>query len=380
MKAQAQKPRSVGEVRPATDRVLLADVAREAGVAVSTVSRTFAKPGRVNVQTAEHIRQVALKLGYQPRPSSDEPASAAQEGEQQTQAHGRHGMLAFLAQDTADGISSQILKGAQSEALAAGSAVCILETGPNAARSESLLNLLSRRADGIIIASDQLKAESIRRVARRLPTVVLNRPVEGVLSIVPDPTVGLARALLMLKRFHLRSLVYVAGSSGLWANQSRWSCIEKLGLRLGFSVRKIGPMQPSVEGGVQAAAALEGQLPDAIIAYNDQIAAGLVLRLKADGFSIPGDLSIIGFDNTLVAPVVSPAITSIRIPRARIGQAAVDTLLGRPLAPIVSTREAEFKQWLTSQGILGIDRSDHLIPVDTSLIIRRSTGAPSPRT
>ncbi len=88
--------------------------------------------------------------------------------------------------------------------------------------------------------------------------------------------------------------------------------MHDIGNRMGFKVNQIGPVHPTVEGGYQAALALEGGDTTAIIIYNDLIAVGIVLRFTADGVNVPGDVSVIGFDNTLIAPVVTPPITSIR--------------------------------------------------------------------
>lgn len=73
----------------------------------------------------------------------------------------------------------------------------------------------------------------------------------------------------------------------------------------------------------------------AIITYNDLIAVGIVLRFTADGVNVPGDVSVIGFDNTLIAPVVTPPITSIRIPRVQLGQVAVRRLLLMMISPMI---------------------------------------------
>ena len=62
---------------------------------------------------------------------------------------------------------------------------------------------------------------------------------------------------------------------------------------------------------------------------------GIVLRFTADGVNVPGDVSVIGFDNTLIAPVVTPPITSIRIPRAQLGQVAVRHLLLMMISPMI---------------------------------------------
>ena len=100
------------------------------------------------------------------------------------------------------------------------------------------------------------------------------------------------------------------------------AAVHDIGNRMGFKVNQIGPVHPTVEGGYQAALALEGGGTTAIIAYHDLIAVGIVLRFTADGVNVPGDVSVIGFDNTLIAPVVTPPITSIRIPRVQLGQVA----------------------------------------------------------
>lgn len=111
--------------------------------------------------------------------------------------------------------------------------------------------------------------------------------------------------------------------------------MHDIGNRMGFKVNQIGPVHPTVEGGYQAALALEDGDTTAIITYNDLIAVGIVLRFTADGVNVPGDVSVIGFDNTLIAPVVTPPITSIRIPRAQLGQVAVRHLLLMMISPMI---------------------------------------------
>ena len=357
----------MAEQRKATDRVRLADVAEAAGVAISTVSRVFANPDRVNFQTVEHVRAVAGELGYRPRPHA---AGRSRPGI----VDGGNGMITLVATDTTDGISSQILKGAQQAAMESGHIVSVVESGRSAVWTRSILANLRNRADGLILASDQPSLEDIQSLAASMPVIVLNRPVEGVASLVPDPMLGVARALGMLRHYGHRTLAYVAGPVS-WADQSRWGCIHDLAPRYGLEARRIGSVTPNVEGGYQAAVALEAALPDAVITYNDLIAAGVVLRLTADGVKVPGDVSVIGFDNTLIAPVVNPSITTIRIPRAAMGQAAVNLLLGRPVPRALSPREAELRQYLLERGVHGEELDGTVTQIDTSLVIRNSVGS-----
>ncbi|KAB7786801.1 LacI family DNA-binding transcriptional regulator [Bifidobacterium cebidarum] len=388
--------------RKATDRVRLADVADAAGVAISTVSRVFSNPDRVNFQTVEQVREVAERLGYRPNPRKRRGETAQSQPNQfvhrdvaaspsvqpvhslqptyasdpaaQSRVTTNGGVIALVVKDTTDGVSSQILKGAQITAMESGSAVGLIEPGQSQQRTQQLLMHLIGKVDGVILATDSPGIDFIRDYAKRVPLVVLNRPVDSVPSVVPDPRIGVVRALSMLRRYHHTAVTYVSGSTS-WANQSRWSCLHDIGQRMGLRMNHIGPVRPSVEGGYQAALALENSKPTAVITYNDLIAAGIVLRLTADGVRVPEDVSVIGFDNTLIAPVVTPPITSIRIPRDLLGQAAVRLLLGRESGAVRNPADAQLMDQLKELGVRNEDeQSANVTLVDTSIIVRRSVG------
>lgn len=240
-------------------------------------------------------------------------------------------IIALVVKDTADGVSSQILKGAQVTAMESDSAVSVIETGSSGQRTQQMLDHLADKVNGVILSTDAPGISFIRDYAKRVPLVVLNRPLEGVASVVPDPRIGTVRA----EPAETLAVTYVAGPAASWANQSRWAAVHDIGNRMGFKVNQIGPVHPTVEGGYQSALALEGGGTTASITYNDLIAVGIVLRFTADGVNVPGDVSVIGFDNTLIAPVVTPPITSIRIPRVQLGQVAVRRLLLMMISPMI---------------------------------------------
>ena len=240
-------------------------------------------------------------------------------------------IIALVGKDTADGVSSQTLKGAQVTAMESDSAVSVIETGSSGQRTQQMLDHLADKVNGVILSTDAPGISFIRDYAKRVPLVVLNCPLEGVASVVPDPRIGTVRA----EPAETLAVTYVAGPAASWANQSRWAAVHDIGNRMGFKVNQIGPVHPTVEGGYQAALALEGGDTTAIITYNDLIAVGIVLRFTADGVNVPGDVSVIGFDNTLIAPVVTPPITSIRIPRVQLGQVAVRRLLLMMISPMI---------------------------------------------
>lgn len=94
----------------------------------------------------------------------------------------------------ADGVSSQILKGAQVTAMESDSAVSVIETGSSGQRTQQMLDHLADKVNGVILSTDAPGISFIRDYAKRVPLVVLNRPLEGVASVVPDPRIGTVRA------------------------------------------------------------------------------------------------------------------------------------------------------------------------------------------
>lgn len=353
--------------------VRLADIAVIAGVSVSTVSRALSNPDRVNVQTAERIQRIAMDMGFPRKPKS--PSRIGMDDGRSMKLLDQN-IITFLVQDTSNGVSSQILRGAQETALASGNMVSVIETGDSLQRTETLLRRLVGRTRGVIIATDQINTGTIRWASRQFPLVILNRPVEGVNSIVPDATIGVTRALILLSHYHLHSIVYISSRVGAWSSRSRWDSLNTISTMMGLSSHRIGPVQPTIEGGMQAALSLEDHLPDAIITYNDLIAGGVILGLQSRGIQVPKDVSVIGFDNTLIAPVISPAITTIRIPRVSIGQAAVRTLLGQEQELHMTPRDAKLLEKLQQRGIPPITENKQAVPIPTSLIVRSSVGEP----
>lgn len=103
-------------------------------------------------------------------------------------------IIALVVKDTADGVSSQILKGAQVTAMESDSAVSVIETGSSGQRTQQMLDHLADKVNGVILSTDAPGISFIRDYAKRVPLVVLNRPLEGVASVVPDPRIGTVRA------------------------------------------------------------------------------------------------------------------------------------------------------------------------------------------
>src|SRR5207342_1070576 len=112
--------------------------------------------------------------------------------------------------------------------------------------------------------------------AKQRPMMVLNRAVADVPSLVTDNANGVLLAAEHLAGLDHRSIIYVAGPEASWADGIRWRSLREAAVGLHLHTRRVGPYPPTVAGGEKAAADLRDRPPTAILAYNDQVAIGLI--------------------------------------------------------------------------------------------------------
>ena len=188
---------------------------------------------------------------------------------------------------------------------------------------------------------------------------MLNRDVVDVPSIVTDNTRGMHRALEHLRDLGHDTVTYLAGPEASWADGMRWRAIREAGAALGVRVRRIGPGRPTVAGGVAAVAELRRAPTTAVVAYNDLLAIGLMRGLARVGVVVPGDLSVVGFDNTEICGYLPTPLTSVSLPKEELGQHAVQLVL----AAIERGEDPETRP--------------EEVSLPTELVVRASTGPAS---
>src|SRR3954466_16053303 len=202
--------------RPAGRRraVTLHDVAREAGVAVSTVSRALSDPQRVNARTREHVSAVAQRLGYRPNRLA------------QALPTGRTGMLAVLVPDITNPHNFGLVRGAEAQARAAGSTLVIADTQESPELEAAHLDRLGSSVDGFVLASSRLTDADLHELAERFPVVLFNRRVEGLPSLATDSADGSRQIVEHLAALGHRSIAYLAGPSAAWSDGERWRALS----------------------------------------------------------------------------------------------------------------------------------------------------------
>ncbi|MEV4343912.1 LacI family DNA-binding transcriptional regulator [Actinoplanes sp. NPDC049596] len=290
-------------------RPTIYDVAREAGVAPSTVSRAYARPGRVNADTAERVFEAADKLGYRVRPVKR--SSAMEEAPRKA--------IALVVADVTNPFYGDIIKGAYEAARDAGYQLILSHTNESPRVERQTIERELEQVDGVVIASSRMTDSALRMVARRKPVVLLNRIIPEANCVLNDAERGIKRAVEHLAELGHERITYVAGPETSWSDGVRWRALRQAAVELHLDVRRVGPYGPTVLAGLSAALRVAELESTAVQAYNDQLAIGVLKGLRQLGIGVPEQVSVVGFDNIIFDELVEPQLTTIASPLYRMG-------------------------------------------------------------
>jgi LacI family transcriptional regulator len=295
--------------------VTIKDVARAAGVSASTVTRALTTPELVNPATRERVRQTATNLGYHPNRAARGLIT------------GRTGNLGLLVPDLGNPFFPSVVKGVQARAHEADYAVFLADTDEDSAAEIGLVRKLSKQVDGIVLCSPRMSDDELRTLVGDTPIVLVNRRLARVPSVAAEFLDAMRQAVSHLLALGHRRIAYVAGPRISWANRERVRSLRTVTAAAGVELVEIGNVLPQFEGGVAAADQVLAAGVTAVIGYNDLVALGLLNRFTSRGVNVPGDLSVLGFDDIALAAMVHPSLTTIALPKEQSGRAGVDLLL-----------------------------------------------------
>lgn len=312
--------------RPPMARSTMAQVARAAEVSVTTVSRAFGNPERINAQTRAHVLAVAAQLGYRPDPT-------------RTTAPARKDTIALIVSDIANPHFVGMIRGATRQAAATDSSVVLGESEHHPETEQALVERLCPSVDGFLLAASRLPQVELRELAKTRPVVLIDREAPGIPSVVIECETGTRRIVEHLASLGHRSIVALSGPVRTsWPAAKRWKALQTTAAELGIEVVRLGPFTATIASGPAAADAAVVTGATAIVAHNDLLALGVLRRLAERGIDVPEDISVVGYDNILAAEFCNPPLTTLGGPTGRVGRAAVDLLLrmirepGRPLS------------------------------------------------
>ncbi|HWU19451.1 MAG TPA: LacI family DNA-binding transcriptional regulator [Devosia sp.] len=300
------------------------DVAAIAGVSIATVSRAINEPTKVADETRRRVTQAIAQTGY----TTNAMARSLRMR--------RSNMILILAPDVGDPNFSNILVGLETEASKRGYGVLIGNTQNDPTRETDYLRFISsNQADGLILFTGHLPYGfgSEGGDARLPPMVAVNEPVSN--SDVPfvgvDNFEGSRVAAEHLISQGHRRIAFIGHSTSKAVNilreQGYRAALEGHGITI--DPRLILDGDGTTESGRAATEHMfvRDVLPTAFLCVNDATALGVIIALTARRYELPRQFSVMGFDDITFASFVSPSLTTMKQPRLKIGEEAMDLLL-----------------------------------------------------
>jgi DNA-binding LacI/PurR family transcriptional regulator len=322
----------------ASARPTIYDVARLAGVSTATVSRALNGTGQIAAGTRRTIEAAVEQLGYRPNTIARSLVTKSTQ------------TIALLLPEITNPFYAQLVGGIQKAALAARHTMLLCTTEGDPTREEQYLSLLrSKQVDGALVDGLVLPNHRIARVAEGFPIVCLDRDIDS--PSVPLVQVDNRRGAYLATQ-HLLSLghtriAHVAGVRDLRISEQRVAgyrdALAAAGLPADPGLVATGSF--TEEGGYTAMQSLLDSGATAVFAANDLSALGAMHALSASGRRVPGDVSVVGFDDVRLAAFTSPPLTTVRQPAREIGERATRLLLeltkGRTIAQPVHLLEPQ---------------------------------------
>ncbi len=301
--------------------VTILDVAQRARVSPATVSRVLNHSSHaVSEEVRRRVIVAARRLGYFPN------LLARSLLKRETSAIG------VLVPDVSNPYYAVILRGIEDAAGTSGRAVVVCNTDRRRDKLQSYLRaLLERRVDGLIIAGGTVHVSDLKAIRALPPAVAVGRHPVRLPSVRVDNVQAAATATQHLLALGHRRIGFLAGPPTSWTARDRLDGYRRALRRAGLTprARDVAVGEFSLAGGLAGTVRLLGSphRPTAIVASSDQMAIGALRALHDRGLRVPEDVSVVGFDDSPLAPYVVPAITSVAIPMYEIGRQALLLLL-----------------------------------------------------
>jgi LacI family transcriptional regulator len=328
----------------------LETVARLANVSVASASRVL-NGIKTHPETLRRVREAAAAVGYVPNAAARSLRSR------------RTGQIAFAMPDVGNPVYTSMVGAIAQVARANGSRLILHSTdGDPSDELGFLADLKQRYVDGLILVSLEFTdahAEAI--AASAIPVAVIGSPTKGarVDTVRANSRRGAAEAVRHLHAYGRRRIALVNGPERTAPGSARklgyLDALRGCGLERDDRLVEVAA-DFTIEAGREAAARLlERVAPDAIFCANDLLAIGALAAARAAGVDVPGDVALVGMDDTTLASVTSPTLSSVDIGGAERARLATELLLARIERPA---------------------RRPRTLGVEPKLVVRESSGAP----
>jgi LacI family transcriptional regulator len=322
-------------------------IARRAGVSLSTVSRVLSNTVPVTADKRTAVLSAVETLGYRPHLIAQELASG----------HSR--AIGVLCEGMANAFQSLILRGVELGLLGSGYYPTFVSRAQPAEQTEALAMLLAHRAEALVMIGCRMPDEDVLRIAARVPFLAVARSIPGLEGrcLRVKNRDGAASAVRHLIGLGHRRIAHITGiprhPDAIDRREGYVAALAAAGIPRSAALVREGEWDESSGQRCTEALLDAGTRFTAMFAGNDQMAFGAGLALLRRGLRVPQDVSIVGFDDLPSTAYTWPPLTTVRQPALEMGTAA-------------------------AKAVVAELRGERLVlpTVDATLVLRDSTGPP----
>jgi DNA-binding LacI/PurR family transcriptional regulator len=297
------------------------DVAEQAGVSKSTVSRVLNQSSLVDPETRRRVLETARQMNYYRNASAQQLARG-----------GRSDFFGLLISDIENPVFPEMIKSFETAAASKGYDLFLCATNYDVDRTEAAVRkMIENGVRGVAIMTSSATDELAQQLAVRQISVVvvdLEKTRHHVGSITIDYSGGIREAVEHLAKLGHKKITFVAGSDERRsARRYRETVIEVLHQKK-LKLQQIVECDQTLEGGRAAVWKLSagGEPPTALICINDLTAIGAMTALREMGVHVPRQVSVLGCEDIYMARFVNPPLTTVKLDRKCLGKMAFDML------------------------------------------------------
>ena len=304
--------------------VTIKDIAKHVGVSIMTVSRVVNNSGYVSEDTRRLVETAINEMGYKPNLMARSLINNKSE------------FISVIVPDIANPFFAELIKGTEGIARKYGYNIILSDTNwTESLEVDHIEGAMSRMADGIVIVAPKLSEKGLEFYNKNIPIVVVDRKLRtrDIPNIFVDNKNGAFAATQHLIELGHRKIAFISGPEGIVNTERRkkgfFSAFKKAGYETDMDL--IFPGDFKFEGGKKVFEAIrqmeESKRPSAVFASNDLMALGVISGAIESGWSVPNDLSVVGFDDILLSSLVNPPLTTVSHPYVKMGERAIEELL-----------------------------------------------------
>ncbi|MGO8860180.1 MAG: LacI family DNA-binding transcriptional regulator [Acidimicrobiales bacterium] len=294
-------------------RVTILDVGALAGVHAATVSRALNRPEKVAPATRRRVEDAVKELGFVPNRAARGLIT------------GRTDNIAVIVPDITNPHFASLVRSVERSAREAGLQTLLVDTGEHADEEVRAVRTLARDVDGFIVLSPRRLHLNLDALESK-PAVLFNRPVRERASVLLRTAPAVAESLRHLASLGHTTLAYLGGPQRSWAAGERLRAVRRSSGAAGIDVVEPRVAGPTFDAAVEVVELVVRCGATAVMAFNDQMAFGVIAGLARRGISVPEDVSVVGIDDVPMAAMVAPPLTTIALPTEEAGAAAVAML------------------------------------------------------